>query len=119
MDDYLEWMRSHLLPLVKRRKLAAFAAIRCGGDGFSAEQAQAYLRTARQMGFGVRVEANPASVSEAINVATELNASSASIMSPIPASKIWRASRNRPSWPLFCREPSFIWERDAMLQPGA
>lgn len=76
MDDYIEWMRSHLLPLVMRRKLAAFAAIRCGGDGFSAEQAQAYLSTARQMGFGVRVEANPASVSEAINVATELNASS-------------------------------------------
>jgi len=76
VDEYLDWIRLHLLPLVKRRKLAAFAAIRCGGDGFSAEQAQGYLSAARQMGFGLRVEANPAFGSAAINLAAELNASS-------------------------------------------
>ncbi len=75
-DEYLDWARSHLLPLVKRRKLAEFAAIRCGGDGFSAEQAQGYLAAARQMRYGLRVEAGGGSGSAAINLAAELNASS-------------------------------------------
>ena len=75
-DEYLDWACSHLLPLVKRRKLAGFAAIRCGGDGFSAEQAHAYLSAVRQMRFGLRVEASGGSPSAAINLAAELNASS-------------------------------------------
>ncbi len=80
-DEYLGWTRSHLLPLVKRRKLAEYAAIRCGEDGcgedgFSAEQALGYLEAARQLKFRLRVEARRGSDSAAIHLATEMGASS-------------------------------------------
>ena len=74
--DYLEWVCSHLLPLVKRRKLAEFAAIRCEPDGFTPEQARSFLGAARQLGFALRVEADGGSHSEAISLATSLGASS-------------------------------------------
>lgn len=75
-DEYLDWMRSHVLPLVQRRKLAEFAAIRCGEDGFSAEQARGYLSAARRLRYGLRVEASRGSNSAAISLAAELGASS-------------------------------------------
>ena len=42
-DEYVELLCSHMLPLVKRRKLAEFAGIRCGEDAFSVGQARRYL----------------------------------------------------------------------------
>ena len=36
-DQYIEWVCSHMLPLIKRRKLAEFADIRCGEGAFSVE----------------------------------------------------------------------------------
>ena len=73
-SEYLDWMGSHMLPLVKRRKLAEFAAIRCGGDGFSQEQAYGYLNAARQLKFGLHVEAVCGSDSADIRLSSELNA---------------------------------------------
>jgi len=73
-SEYLDSMSSHLLRLVKRRKLAEFAAIRCGGDGFSLEQAHTYLSAARQLKYGLRVEANFGADNLAIHLAGELDA---------------------------------------------
>jgi imidazolonepropionase len=75
-DEYLDWMRLHWLPTIKRRKLAAFAAIRCGEGGFGAEQAEGYLRAARDLKYGLRVDAGQGSASAAIGLAAELNVSS-------------------------------------------
>ena len=75
-DEYLDWARTHLLPSAKRRKLAAFAAIRCGEEGFRAEQAERYLSAARELKFGLRLEVGQGSGSAAIQLGAELNVSS-------------------------------------------
>ena len=75
-EGYVDWMRSRLLPLVKRRKLAEFAGIRCGGDGFSEEQARGYLSAARRLGFGLRVEASRGCDDAATGLALDLDAAS-------------------------------------------
>jgi imidazolonepropionase len=54
-DQFLEWICSHMLPLIKRRKLAEFADIRCQEGAFSVEHAHRYLLAARQLGFGLKV----------------------------------------------------------------
>jgi imidazolonepropionase len=53
-DAYVERACSHLLPAVRRRKLAEFVEIRCGPGSFTPLQACRYLTTARQLGFGLR-----------------------------------------------------------------
>jgi imidazolonepropionase len=74
LDEYLDWMCLHLLPLVKRRKLAEFAAIHCEAGGFSGEQVQRYLTAARQLGFGLRVESAPGWDARAIAHALDFGA---------------------------------------------
>jgi imidazolonepropionase len=75
-DEYLDWMCSHLLPLVKRRKLAQFAAIRCESGGFTPAQAHRYLSAARQLGLALRVDAGAEPEARAISLAVDLGAAS-------------------------------------------
>ncbi len=72
--EYLEWICSHFLPLVKRRKLAEFAEIQCGEDSFTTEQAIQYLSAARQLGFGLKLNAGSGANQSAIRTAVELGA---------------------------------------------
>lgn len=75
-DQYLAWVCSHLLPLIKRRKLAEFADIRCEQDGFQGDDAYRYLKTARALGFGLKVQIGRNSNEGAIRVAKDLGVSS-------------------------------------------
>jgi len=75
-DRYVDWLCSHLLPLVKRRNLAEFADARCDAGGFTVEQARRYFNTARQLGFGVKMHAGSGSNAGAIRLAVELGAAS-------------------------------------------
>ncbi len=72
-DRYVEWLCSHMLPLIKRRKLADFADIRCEEGGFSVEQAGRYLTSARELGFGLKIQTQR-SQAGAIRAAVELGA---------------------------------------------
>lgn len=54
-DQYIERVCSHLLPVVRRRKLAGFAEIVCGPGGFTLEQAGRFLACAQDSGFQTRV----------------------------------------------------------------
>jgi imidazolonepropionase len=54
-DRYIDWACSHLLPLLKRRKLAEFAEISCQENSFSADQARRFLAAARQLKFHIKV----------------------------------------------------------------
>jgi imidazolonepropionase len=84
-DEYLEWIRSHLLPLVKRRKLAEFADIHCGEGGFTAEQTLRYLSTARELGFGLKLHAEARANRKAIRMAVELEATSVDAIADLDA----------------------------------
>jgi imidazolonepropionase len=75
-EEYLGWICSHLLPLVKRRKLAEFADIQCGEASFGPEQALRYLTAARQLGFGLKLHADPRASAETIRLAVAFEAAS-------------------------------------------
>jgi imidazolonepropionase len=67
--DYLAWVAEHMLPLVRRRKLAQVVCIRCGPGAFDKEAAESFLARAAGLGFSIRVEAVPEDPSEAIELA--------------------------------------------------
>jgi imidazolonepropionase len=75
-DDYLEWICRHALPLVKRRKLAEFADIRCEEDAFTLAQACKYLNAARALGFAVKLHGGPRAHLGMIRLAVESGATS-------------------------------------------
>lgn len=70
-DEYLDWVSSRLLPVVKRRKLAQSAAIRCEPGGFTVSQARRFLEAARKLGFALRLSAD--CDSGAVALAAELS----------------------------------------------
>jgi imidazolonepropionase len=75
-DEYLNWLCSHLLPLVKRRKLAEFVDARCEQGAFTIHQARLYFKCARQLGFGLKMHAGKGSHAGAVRLAVELGAAS-------------------------------------------
>jgi imidazolonepropionase len=75
-DQYLDWLCSHLLPLVKRRKLAEFVDARCEQGAFTVHQARRYFNAARQLGFGLKMHAGRGCNTGAIRLAVELGGAS-------------------------------------------
>jgi imidazolonepropionase len=75
-DQYLEWLCSHMVPLVKRRKLAEFADIRCEEGAFRQEHARRYMTAARDLGFGLKMHTGQRSNTDVIRLAVELGAAS-------------------------------------------
>jgi len=75
-DQYLDWLCSHLLPLLKRRGLAEFVDARCEEGAFTVNQAGRYFNAARQLGLGVKMHAGRGSNTGAIRLAVEVGAAS-------------------------------------------
>jgi imidazolonepropionase len=75
-DDYIEWMCSEMMPKIKRRKLAEFADVRCGPDGFDLAQSSKYLQAAKRLGFIPKVHAEGTCHSDSIRMAVGLQAAS-------------------------------------------
>jgi imidazolonepropionase len=75
-DRHVEWLCSHLLPLVKRRNLAEFVDTRCEAGAFTVAQARRYFNVARRLGFGLKMHAGRQSNAGAIRLAVELEAAS-------------------------------------------
>jgi imidazolonepropionase len=73
-DQYIEWVCSHMLRLIKRRKLAEFADIRCDESAFSVEHARRYLTAAQQLGFALKIQTGHRPQPGAIRAAIELGA---------------------------------------------
>ncbi len=65
-----------MLGMLRRRKLAEFAEIRCRDGAFTPEQARRYLSRARELGFGLKLNAGPRSNPGAIEVAVGMGAAS-------------------------------------------
>ncbi len=76
-DDYIEWICSYLMPLIRKRRLARLVDIQCEQGGFTIEQARRYLYYARELGFLPRVHTDQYSNSGAVRLAVELGAVSA------------------------------------------
>ena len=62
-DSYLDWICSHWLPLVNRRKLADFVEIRCETGSLRSRRPAAILTCARQLGFALKMQTGLASKS--------------------------------------------------------
>ncbi len=75
-DAYLDWVCTHLLPLVSRRKWAQFADIHCDAGAFSVEQACRYLNSARELGFALKMQTGLEPNPGAIRLAVELGLTS-------------------------------------------
>jgi imidazolonepropionase len=75
-DEYLEGICSHVLPSVKRRKLAEFVDVRCDEGAFTVIQARRVLTAARQLGFALKIHAGPNATGEAIRLAVDLGVTS-------------------------------------------
>jgi imidazolonepropionase len=75
-DQYLDWVCGHVLPLVRRRKLAEFADIRCETGAFTVDQAARYFSCARGLGFALKMHTGLESTAGAIRLAVEFGAAS-------------------------------------------
>ena len=75
-DEYLDWVCSHMLPLVTRRKLAEFAAIRCEEGAFDQDRARFYLTAARDLGLGLKLHTGQRSNPRVIQLAAAMGAAS-------------------------------------------
>ena len=93
-DEYIDWLRSELIPLVAQRKLARFADVYCDADAFSAAQARRYLQTARQHGLEARVHAGQFSNLGAVSLAVELGARSADHLEQSSAADVQLLARS-------------------------
>ena len=75
-EQYLQWICSHELPLIKRRKLAEFADIRCEEGGFGVEEARKYLRAAAGLGLDLKMHGGTRAVAGMAGLAVELEVAS-------------------------------------------
>ena len=75
--EYVEWIISEMLPLVRRRRLAASADVWCGRGALSIDDARRYLVAARAAGFALRVHAEQFSHDGGARLAVEVGAASA------------------------------------------
>jgi imidazolonepropionase len=76
-DEYIDWMCEHMLPLIKRRRLAEFADIYCDRGMFSVDQSRRFLSAAAQLGFGLKMHAGQVANIGAIPEAIRLGVTSA------------------------------------------
>ena len=74
--EYIDWMCSRMLPLLKRRRLAEFADICCERDMFSIEQSRRFLSVARELGFIPKMHAGETANTGAVEEAVRLGAAS-------------------------------------------
>ena len=70
--EYINWVRSKLLPVVQRRKLARFVDIVCDREVFSLEETSRLLLAARNLGFGLKMHAAEHANIGAVKLAVEL-----------------------------------------------
>jgi len=76
-EDYIDWLNTDVLPLIRQRRLARFVDAVCHRDTFRFHQVKRHLEAARQLGFDIKIHADQFHHSGAVRVAVELGAVSA------------------------------------------
>jgi imidazolonepropionase len=74
-----------MLPLVRHRRLASFADVRCDRRGFDLEETARLLETARSLGFLLKVQANEFAHAGAVPLAVRMGAVSVQHLEQISA----------------------------------
>lgn len=73
---YIDWLVSHMIPLVAREGLAQFADVFCEEGAFTLDQARVYLKAARRNGLGLKIHAEQFSRTGATRLGVEMGARS-------------------------------------------
>ena len=76
-DAYVHWMCSHIMPRIRRHRLAVFADIHYERGAFTFEQVRRYLSAARDLGFLLKMHAEQFAHSGAVRLAVEMGTVSA------------------------------------------
>ncbi len=74
LDDYVDWMIRHMLPVVRRRELAEFVDVFCEEQLFNVEQTRLVLTRARDLGFGLKLHAGQCGNIGGVKLAVEMGA---------------------------------------------
>ena len=69
--EYIDWLCTYMLPLVRRRELASFADLLCDGERFSLDDVRRYLDTARNLGFRLKMYQGSYRNHEAVRLGVE------------------------------------------------
>ena len=76
LEAYLVWIRDHVLPKVKSRRLAQFVDTFCDPSAYSVEHANVLLHAARRLGFETKIHAEQSVRLGAVRMAVEMGATS-------------------------------------------
>lgn len=76
-EDYVSWVCSHMLPLIRQRGLARFADVIADPEIFSPDQVRRYMSRAAELGFLLKFQAGGIAATELVSLAVELGAVSA------------------------------------------
>ena len=72
--DYIDWLVSHMIPLVARSGPATFADVFCEQGAFTLDETRTYLEAARRHGLGLKIHAEQFSRTGATRLGVELGA---------------------------------------------
>jgi len=76
-EAYVTWMCNEMMPRIRRQRRAVFADVYCDRGAFTLDQSRRYLRTAKQLGFELKIHAEQFTHTGAVQLAVELGATSA------------------------------------------
>lgn len=76
-EEYLKYLGDHVLPIIKKKKLATRVDIFIETNFFAGESAKQYLMRAQELGFSLTIHADQLSLSGGTDLAVALDAQSA------------------------------------------
>lgn len=119
---FLDYMLQEVMPVVKKSELARFADIFCERNVFSAEQSEYYLKSAKAMGFELKIHADEMSDLGGAALAARMNCISADHLLKVSKEGIQRLSEQGVIATLlpataFCLKEEYARARD-MINAG-
>lgn len=76
-DEYVDWMISNVLSVIKKQQLAKFVDVFCDKDVFTNQQAEKILSAAKRLGFQLKIHADEIENLNGAALAVKLGATSA------------------------------------------
>lgn len=76
-EEYLKYLGDHVLPVIRKKKLASRVDIFIETNFFAGDSAKRYLTRAQELGFALTIHADQLSLSGGTELAVELDAQSA------------------------------------------
>lgn len=93
-NQYVDWMVSEMLPEIKRRSLAEFVDVFCDKDVYTYNQTKKILSKAKQIGLKLKLHADEIENLRGVQLAVNLQATSADHLLTISNEEIQQLSEN-------------------------